>query len=236
MTATQRRTEVEQAAPLLIQTRERLDRKFTGEDITSQNLNSKFGPAVREYLQSYRGTFSYLLDMKRRTTLWPNQFAGVLNCMYADLKRAQQKQAMPNATIDLSGKITPVIADGYYTVDGVPELGGGHVTLRIRTIKNSERYEEGTQVAAYLFGPDNTSDYQRFAIVKGSNAYSFKDYRSESHDRQRRALRYLLDHPSLRDELGRRFAQQSGNCYKCNKMLTDPTSIELGIEPICRGA
>lgn len=47
------------------------------------------------------------------------------------------------------------------------------------------------------------------------------------------ALRFLLQSKSAQLAAGKAYALESGHCWRCNKELTDPISIERGIGPDC---
>jgi hypothetical protein len=118
------------------------------------------------------------------------------------------------------------IRDGYYTVKFPDET---HVTLRILTNK-----QKGYRRMAYLAGPHNLSDYVNFGMVRDGALRPFPDFYG-GYERQKEAARILLTGKVGAKEAGKAFALASGRCYICNAVLTDPTSIELGIGPICRG-
>lgn len=135
---------------------------------------------------------------------------------------------------------------------------GDHRTFEIKTIKKGPL--EGKRTISLLTGPCNTGDYTPFAFVASKSktvrpavepshpdavavwghqvlqVNVFKKKRGTStspsaFDRYRKMLLnldYLLEIDAIE-------IQFEGRCVKCNRPLTDPTSIELGIGPICRG-
>lgn len=109
---------------------------------------------------------------------------------------------------------------------------GGHRTFRVRTKSDRSDFAPGQRVVELLVGPDNGEDYQPFAFVgddgrvhvwrkkRGGSFDTFADMLNRAEWwRVRRGLQY-------RTEV---------KCRRCNRDLTDPLSIDLGIGPICRG-
>lgn len=119
---------------------------------------------------------------------------------------------------------TYALPEGYFTV--VLEAGG-HRTFRVREVKGGKL--SGRRIISYLAGSNNESDYVGFGFVNTSGVSVWKRFASESTLRD--ALDILLgDHVAA--QLG--YAMESGNCYRCGRLLTDPESITLGIGPVCR--
>ena len=124
----------------------------------------------------------------------------------------------------------PVVAaksihDGFYTV--VIE-GQGHRTFRIHTQPTDADFAPGKQIISYLSGPE---EYMKFGFVQGGEVRLWKRFQS-GYTTILEAARFLIN--SDHQAAGKMYALQSGNCWKCNRMLTDPLSIELGIGPTCR--
>ncbi len=122
---------------------------------------------------------------------------------------------------------------GFYTI--VLE-DDSHVTLRLKEPDRSyfDGLELGTLVAAYFRGKANDRDsaYKQFAFVFPSGRYAvWKRFQDDEYERQQRALHILLnDDP---DEWSREYSLRSGRCCKCNRLLTNPDSIQAGIGPVC---
>ena len=121
---------------------------------------------------------------------------------------------------------TTTIADGFYTI----VTGNTHRTFRVRTQPQDAQFAPGRQVISYLNGPDNTSDYIGFAFIGQDRIFPWKRFQS-GYDQILASARFLVqgDHA----EAGLMYAQQSGNCWKCNRLLTTPESIAAGLGPVC---
>ncbi len=126
----------------------------------------------------------------------------------------------------ITAPATTTIHDGYYTV----ATAGGHRTFRLRTQDADSTFAPGKQVIAFLSGPCNEADYTGFAFIIDGQVIPWKRFRT-GYDTIIAAARFLVqgDH----HEAGKMYAMESGNCYACNRLLTDPLSIAAGIGPSC---
>lgn len=112
-----------------------------------------------------------------------------------------------------------------------PETGG-HRTFRIRTKSERASFAPGKRIVELLTGPDNGSDYQPFAFV-GDNGrvIVWRKKRGGAFD----TFADMLNRPlAWETSRGLEYSFEV-KCRRCNRDLTDPTSIELGIGPVCRG-
>lgn len=124
----------------------------------------------------------------------------------------------------------PVVADGTYTV--VVSATGEYNTIRLRKAGDwAKGLPEWAQVAAYLSGSDNESDYKQFAFVIGREVRIWKQFHGDSS--LAAALRYLVSDAEVAKDAGMMYALESGNCYRCGRKLTVPASIHRGLGPIC---
>lgn len=123
-----------------------------------------------------------------------------------------------------------MVNDGYYTL---VYPNGEHRTLRIKTLKDGNL--EGKTIIGYLNGTDNVSQYKYFGFVSEEGLRFWRKFEeTESVERRSRILKAyqtLSENPS---EAGKTYALHSGNCFVCNRLLTNPESIEAGIGPECR--
>lgn len=196
--------------------------------------NPEWMRAACEYAAGYSGNFSFMLDMafawKRNGALSVPQMRGTLNCLRAQemrrLSEIKEKQLELNAW---PAKQLNEIVDGFYTVSFED---GSHVTIRINSVSAKQaRNGKAARYASYLNGPINTSDYARFAFVNGA---SYRPFKMGNFKRQIAALEILMGSTDA-TEFGRAYASESGNCWVCGRLLTDPESIAAGIGPICAG-
>lgn len=209
------------------------------ERVTDQQVSARqdWMRAACDYAQNYAGTFSYMLDMrqamKRYNGLSVPQMRGTLNCLRAEGQREiQQAQAAAPTAPQIDGErqgatvvLLKEILDGFYTVKFDD---GTHTTIRINTVKTPGK-NRGVRFASYLCGPINTSDYRRFATVKGNSYRGFYGFK-----KQTTALEILMGADDA-TEYGRAYAKLATRCYRCGKLLTEPESIDTGIGPICAG-
>lgn len=104
---------------------------------------------------------------------------------------------------------------------------GNHRTFKIHTAR--EGALKGMRIVSLLVG---TSDFIGLGFVKDDGTVSiWKKHKGTQHEK---VLAVLIE--------SEKFARDhkfeylfSVKCRICNKELTDPTSIDLGIGPVCRG-
>ena len=122
------------------------------------------------------------------------------------------------------------IHDGFYTI----AHGTSHKTFRLQTQPADAAFAPNKQVIGFLRGSNNEADYTSFAFVIDGRIVPWKRFQS-GYEQVLQAAKYLVSGPSeSHEKAGRFYAMQSGRCYACNRLLTDPLSIELGIGPTCR--
>lgn len=124
---------------------------------------------------------------------------------------------------------SPVIAKGYYTVTD----DEGHRTFRVSP---DQKWADGKSVIAVLSGPSNTWSYTGVGFVTDTGVRVWKKFSSDS--RMASLLDRLVADAAgalqLTLEMAKQHVLTSENCFVCGKLLTDPTSIEMGIGPVCR--
>jgi hypothetical protein len=208
------------------------------EIVVAKNYMDLAGLATT-WLRQYTGTFGFLVDMKTNRTLSNRQVAGILNCMMADVRKAEKAAELAKeqdaSPINLEAdpllpapvEVKRMVANGTYTIEW---SDGSYRTLKLADGFGDMPKE--WQVAKFLNGPDNERSYTGFAFVKGRKFQVWKKFTGEQPVVD--ALKVLLDCIDPRD-LGKAYARMSGNCYVCGRTLTTPESIEAGIGPICAG-
>ena len=122
------------------------------------------------------------------------------------------------------------IPNGTYTV----VFNDERRTLRLRSADWAKDLPPGSQVAEFLSGADNESDYTGFAFIVKGKPRVWKRFRSDQLIVT--ALHALLDQDEEGvKEAGYRYALESSRCYRCNRTLTVPASIHRGLGPVCAG-
>lgn len=100
---------------------------------------------------------------------------------------------------------------------------GNHRTFKIETVKDGPL--AGKRILSMLIGPDNTKDYLGIAFVELSGIYVWKKHRNTLYEETAKCLLKI-------EKLGL-ISQFSTRCRVCDRKLTTPRSISLGIGPIC---
>lgn len=126
--------------------------------------------------------------------------------------------------------VTSSIPNGTYTL----VFEDDRRTLRLRSADWAKDLPPGSQVAEFLSGADNESDYTGFAFIVKGQPRVWKRFRDDQLIVT--ALRALLglDEEAVK-EAGYRYALESSRCYRCNRTLTVPASIHRGLGPVCAG-
>lgn len=102
---------------------------------------------------------------------------------------------------------------------------GNHRTFTIKTAQGGNL--KGKRIVALLIGSDNTQDYKGFGFVDGLGFITvWNKYKGTEFDK----LADILEHP---DKYNKLEYLHEGRCIRCNRKLTHPDSIKLGIGPEC---
>jgi hypothetical protein len=191
------------------------------------------------YARLYRGESGFMQKMRQVAefggVLTVRQARAVLNQIHRDGAAVLQKRGVPKAVAPVAPESPkPVLAtqkrlNGYYTVT-LPDAT--YVTLQLEDDFRADQ-PEGAQMASYLIGPANGTDYKGFAFIGTDGA--LRVWRSAGDvPRQRQALSILFAATDVdAKEMGLSFARESGRCCVCGRLLTTPDSIEKGIGPVC---
>lgn len=182
---------------------------------------------IRDLIESKRVVTGAVIEGQKED---PHVVSSFMTKLVDRTKTAQQireieAQAMIEGNFDSfkpAAVQTKPLRDGYYTVS----LDGDSVTIRIRTWKG----HEPMQVASYLYGPSNTTDYRGFATIDGGQ---YKIWSAMQGNRKlEKSLLVLMGGDNL-EEYQRAYAVESKRCFMCGKLLTTPESIAAGIGPDC---
>lgn len=125
-----------------------------------------------------------------------------------------------------SSLVLPSIANGCYTLHNV--VKDTHRTFRIRTIKKGSL--EGKRVVELLTGPDNTKSYTGFGFLNNDGIYVWNS---------RRQTDTYLNYANFFFKMLKGAKCESvvmkvqKNCIICNRLLTNPVSIDMNIGPEC---
>jgi hypothetical protein len=137
---------------------------------------------------------------------------------------------------------TPGILNGFFTLRN--EETGEHRTFRVRTQAEKAKFAPGSRVIGLLTGPDNEADYTGFGfVINGDRVAVWKSRRGHGDGWALWSKWEKLAHMFTTLVLGRKSphfdaakysVKLAKRCLRCNRPLTDPISIDLGIGPVCR--
>lgn len=124
------------------------------------------------------------------------------------------------------------IEPGFYTI---VYSNGEHRTLQVKYGKSG--FLKGQKLIGYLSGSDNTRSYTWVGVLDNNGHFHIwntwldrVNNDTTKAARFRRAVEIIASNP---EETGKAYALNSGNCYRCNRLLTHPDSILSGIGPEC---
>lgn len=151
---------------------------------------------------------------------------------YLVARKAQWAEAEKMAD-EAAATVLPEFAlpEGYFTVQFGERYDGEetHRTFRVKDASSQSKLA-GKRIISLLTGPDNTGDYMGVGFVTDQGVSVWKRFSAEGVMKD--AIDILLGDVETA-QMG--YAMQSGNCYVCGRLLTEPESIKLGIGPVCRG-
>lgn len=125
-------------------------------------------------------------------------------------------------------QVTSTVPDGTYTI----VHGEDRRTIRLRNADWATDLPKGSQVAEFLSGPENTTDFTGFAFMVKGKMRVWKRFRQESTLVE--MLSTLLSGGLEKaQQAGYQYALASSRCYRCNRTLTVPASIHRGLGPVC---
>ena len=123
------------------------------------------------------------------------------------------------------------IENGFYTI---VYPSGEHRTLRVKTPRNGNF--AGKKMVGFLSGCNNESDYTFFAFIVGANLKFWRNFANSAGETK--VTRMASAVSKIAADLtgtGLAYALRSGNCFRCNRLLTNPESILTGLGPDCAG-
>lgn len=127
------------------------------------------------------------------------------------------RMALPNGIFTLTNKVTKKTK-----------------SFRIATQPDDSKFRPGERIIYMISSPGDSARGKGFGFVSNTSRINvWYSMRSVSTER----WAYLLErYASGRPPRGNLFEfSESRNCIRCNRELTHPESIELGIGPTCRG-
>jgi hypothetical protein len=108
---------------------------------------------------------------------------------------------------------------------------GDHRTIKVSTQAEDAKFFPGRRLVSLLVGPDNQADYRSFGYVDGDRVVLWKKHRESDFFAW---IATALANPGHFSDTAE--FMTDARCVRCNRPLTDPDSIRLGIGPTCREA
>lgn len=123
------------------------------------------------------------------------------------------------------------ISNGTFTL--INKATTTYVTLKILTVQKGKL--QGKRIVSRLVGTDNENSYKGFAFVdENDNIKVWRSQRSPKNLQTAHILRSLAMYDFHSNYADKVEMKVSKRCVRCNRKLTTPESIRLGIGPLCR--
>ena len=117
------------------------------------------------------------------------------------------------------------------TVTLINKETGSHITLKIHTAKQGKL--KGKRIVSKLIGSDNVNSYKGFAFVDGDMIMAWRSQHNPKNAQIASILQSIMvegDNSRFANKVSMKLSKR---CMRCNRTLTTPESIEMGIGPIC---
>lgn len=196
------------------------------EALTAERVSREVAEAADRALASYQdGQASWAAPIRaaeqaeydRAADLAAEAAADRAQTVRDETAKAQARLAMEAPA---SGPARPV-ANGYYTV---ARPDGSHITFRV-----VDDFRDNAPVGGQMVKVKDGYEFIGFGFLSGTVLTIWKKM-------ERRAAALRLDFAVVQRDsaaAGEAYALASGNCYRCNRMLTVPASIHRGLGPDC---
>ena len=126
----------------------------------------------------------------------------------------------------------PTLFNGVYTV----ERNGQHRTFKVTRQPDDAEFAPGQQLIELLIGQDNTTNYKSFGFVSNRGIYVFRKLSEKNKEWKAYAdlVWTMATQPESNKYINLGYKLSIARCcYRCNRLLTTPESIRLGIGPVC---
>lgn len=149
-------------------------------------------------------------------------------------KESVSNSEPPNGDKAMTAQETVIaIPNGEFTIHN--PTTGNHRTFRIKTARNGNL--KGKRIVSLLTGNDNTSDYKGFAFVYDDKIVVWQKYRGDGPWESYATLLWSMIVKGSESPYAQKGAtiKESRHCARCNRLLTEPESIDRGLGPECFG-
>lgn len=180
---------------------------------------------IEQYVLGYVGRFAFMTDLNAKArrfgfAKWSiGLYRGVLNVLRAEALREEADAEQ--------GEVARVVPNGIYTAVFADQT---YRTVRVKAHWDKAEGAKGTQVLQYLNGPDNRRDYVSAGFVRGADLQVWRKIGDATAEALQQAWAAIIGDVRT---AGEAYALASGNCFRCNRLLTVPASLHRGLGPEC---
>lgn len=126
---------------------------------------------------------------------------------------------------------TQKVFNGIYTLEN--KETGTYTTFKIHTVRKGKL--EGKRLVSRLVGPNNQFSYQGIGFVNDNGTVKlWNRFNNQKYKQMMNILFSLINNGDDSRFANRVNLKLSKRCIRCNRTLTTPQSIELGIGPECQ--
>lgn len=111
---------------------------------------------------------------------------------------------------------------------------GSHMSFLVKASKDRGAYFVRTWRHGDMPTPNSKPNHYIGYLRPGDTQVRLSAKASKEQNKARDALNWLLLQLAYGSKIDQVEFYHSGTCCRCNRTLTDPTSIEMGIGPECR--
>lgn len=135
-------------------------------------------------------------------------------------------------------KVAAKVFNGRYTIESTKT--GEHRTFWIRTQAADAKFAPGKRIVSLLSGSENDDpdSYTGFAFIdeQGIHVWTSKRGSGKLFEQYAETLWPLALDGAFSPWVERGYRLHlEGRCLRCNRVLTTPESVRMGIGPICAG-
>lgn len=143
-------------------------------------------------------------------------------------KAAPAPAKAPSQTVEVKLNGTAPLLPGTYTVEFEDH---SYKTIKINLQEEDSTFLPGHLTLGFLSGTDNESSYTGFGHITPQGAFKLWKKHSERTELVE-AVRVLVGDPKAASQA---FGRKAKRCGLCNRKLSTPESLDMGIGPDCAG-
>ena len=118
--------------------------------------------------------------------------------------------------------------NGTFTIENLEK--GTHRTFKIHTQAEDANFAPGSRIISVMNGSDNNFDYMGIGFVNDNGIHVWKKHQGTQWEQLVRFAWLALTTEKFQEKIA---VTMSKKCRRCNRKLTTPESLELGLGSVC---